>query len=110
MAIRRRRTAAAIQAGATGNVGTLATPAYLGDGLFWVQSTDLGEDRLGFGQGGQTITLTVPQWMLAQLILGYRSVADVLVESVTPVESEIVSILDVLFPVGHPYVWIADRF
>jgi len=36
---------AAVRAGATGNVGSIATPAYLGNGVIWVQTTDLGQDR-----------------------------------------------------------------
>ena len=35
-----------IRVGKTGNVGTAAAPAVLGDGLFWVEATELDEDRL----------------------------------------------------------------
>jgi hypothetical protein len=35
----------AVRAGASGSVGSLATPAYFGGGVFWVQATDMGANR-----------------------------------------------------------------
>ena len=35
----------AIRGGATGSVGNQVTPAFLAEGAFWVQSTDLGNNR-----------------------------------------------------------------
>lgn len=34
----------ALRAGATGNIGSMATPAYLGNGVFWVEATTVGTE------------------------------------------------------------------
>ncbi|TDJ67422.1 MAG: hypothetical protein E2O39_14820 [Planctomycetota bacterium] len=34
----------ALRAGATGNIGSIATPAYLGTGVFWVEATPSGNE------------------------------------------------------------------
>jgi predicted acetyltransferase len=73
-------------------------------------STELGEHRIQFGRGGPDMTLTVPQWMLAQLLLGYRSIADVLLETAAQTSTEMLAVLNLLFLPGYPYVWAADRF
>ncbi len=75
-----------------------------------VVRTDLGESQIQFGSGGPSFTLAVPQWMLAQLLLGYRSVTDVLLESAAQLSTEVLLVLNLLFPAGYPYVWAADRF
>lgn len=75
-----------------------------------VVCTELGTDRLCFGEGGPTATLAVPQWMLAQVLLGYRSVADVLLESVYQAAPDVLAALNLMFPTGYPYIWAADRF
>jgi len=78
-------------------------------GVF-VFRTDLGEDRLCFGTSGNELLVQMPQWMLAQLLLGYRSVSDALFETEAHVDEEAVPILEALFPQGYPYIWISDRF
>jgi hypothetical protein len=51
--------------GRTGNVGDPTMPAKLGDGLFWVTATDLGDDMVGLestgmaGTGRVTLSLVV---------------------------------------------------
>ena len=72
--------------------------------------TDLGEDRLCFGASDKELRVQMPQWMLAQLLLGYRSVSDALFETETHVDEEAVPILEALFPQGYPYIWVSDRF
>jgi predicted acetyltransferase len=75
-----------------------------------VVRTELGEHQVQFGRGGPSTTLAVPQWMLAQLLLGYRSIADVLLEAAAQTSTEMLAVLTLLFPPGYPYVWAADRF
>ena len=75
-----------------------------------VFQTDLGEDRLCFGASDKELHVQMPQWMLGQLLLGYRSVADTLFETEARVDEEAVPILEVLFPQGYPYIWVSDRF
>jgi Tfp pilus assembly protein PilX len=51
--------------GRTGNVGSAAAPAKFGDGLFWVEATDLGNHRVGLestgmaGSGRATLGIVV---------------------------------------------------
>ena len=75
-----------------------------------VIQTDLGIDRLIVGQPGGSYRITMPQWMLAQLLLGYRGVDDALSEADTYADSDLLPVLRVLFPEGYPYIWPADRF
>jgi hypothetical protein len=55
----------ALSAGGSGNVGTKELPAALGDGLFWVEATELGDDRVQLestglaGAGRFALTLSV---------------------------------------------------
>ena len=55
----------ALSLGGSGNVGTKELPAALGDGLFWVEATDLGDDRVELtstglaGAGRFALTLSV---------------------------------------------------
>ncbi|RLF16393.1 MAG: hypothetical protein DRJ66_03115 [Thermoprotei archaeon] len=51
----------------------------------------------------------ISQASLTQLIFGYRSVKDVVYDSVK-VDSEAIPILNALFPKGVPYVWQPDRW
>ncbi len=74
-----------------------------------VVETDLGTDQLDLGPN-DTRTLRVPQWMLAQLVLGYRSVEDAAFETEAEIAKEDLPILDILFPEGFPYMWITDHF
>jgi predicted acetyltransferase len=71
--------------------------------------TDLGEEALRFGPGA-TLRAAMPQELLAQLLLGYRSVADALFESEAQVEEAALPVLEALFPQGYPYLWSADMF
>jgi len=73
-------------------------------------TTDLGTDRLTFGRGRQQVQVEMPQWMFAQLVLGYRSPADVASEASARIDPPALSVLCVLFPEGYPYIYCADRF
>jgi len=72
--------------------------------------TDLGTDYLRFGAGGKELTVEMPQWMLAQLLLGYRSLDSALLDSRAHADEEAIPSLRAVFPQGYPYVWWADRF
>jgi len=73
-------------------------------------TTDLGATTITFGSGGSDVGIALPQWMLAQLVLGYRSVDDALLGDETRADREALPLLRVLFPVGHPYIHWSDRF
>ncbi len=73
-------------------------------------STDLGTDHLAFGAGRGDITAEMPQWMLAQLVLGYRSAADVASEPDAHIDPAALPVLSAIFPEGHPYIYCSDRF
>lgn len=72
--------------------------------------TDLGQTRLSLGPGGPTLRSRLPQWALAQLVLGYRSVEDLLFETATHVDKQAIPLLTAMFPVGYPYTYSADRY
>ena len=81
-------------------------------------STDLGQDCLEIDQGHVAHTnnqtnifhLEMPQDKLIQLMMGRRSIGDLVVEPDVSVSGAIISVLETLFPLGHPHVWWSDRF
>ena len=81
-------------------------------------STDLGQDCLEIDQGSVTHTnscendfhLEMPQDKLIQLMMGRRNIEDLAIEPDVSVSAEILPVLDILFPLGHPHVWWSDRF
>lgn len=55
--------------------------------------------------------VTLPQWALLQLIIGYRTPRDVLNSEGVSSEGEVEPLLDALFlPTQHPYIWRPDWF
>jgi len=52
----------------------------------------------------------ISQSTLLQLILGYRTVADVLADQTTRVDGDVLGLLEAMFPSGHPYIWLSDWF
>ncbi len=75
-----------------------------------VLRTDLGTDRVRLGAGGPELAIELPQTLLTQLLLGYRSVADAFFETEARADEAALPVLDALLPAGHPYIWDADRF
>ena len=81
-------------------------------------STDIGQDCLEIDRGSIAHTsgqangfhLEMPQDKLIQLMMGRRSIEDLIIESDVSVAEEIISVLDTLFPLGHSHVWWSDRF
>ncbi len=84
--------------------------------------TDLGVTTLEFGGGkvsvgeewGSVARVSLSQDKLMQLLMGYRSARDLLnapgVVLAGAVRSEVLPLLDVLFPKGVPFVWTPDYF
>lgn len=82
-----------------------------------VLCTDLGTTALAFEDGKLAVgtldaatRLELSQDRLVQLVMGYRSVRDVLNDPDVQMESDAIPLLNALFPRSHPYVWVADQF
>ena len=54
--------------------------------------------------------LEMPQDKLIQLMMGRRSIEDLITERDVSVPGEIIPVLEALFPLGHSHVWWSDRF
>jgi len=75
--------------------------------------TDLGTVRLLLNPKGSResrVTLRAPQHTLMQLVVGYRSAEDVLLDEGVEARGPAAEVLDVLFGRQSPYVWLADWF
>lgn len=72
-------------------------------------ATELGSDAVELGAGEQ-VTINLPQTLLTQWLCGYRDVAESLFESDVHVPSQIVPVLQAIFPAGYPYIYASDRF
>lgn len=75
-----------------------------------VFQTDLGRTRLSLGSDGDSLQVRLPQWALAQLVLGYRDIHDVLFETEAHADPRALPVLEAFFPVGFPYTYCADRY
>jgi hypothetical protein len=79
--------------------------------------TDLGTTTLAFDAGKLTVNVAqastfikLPQDKLMQLVVGYRSVRDLINAPDVQVEGEILPLLNALFPKTYAYPWVADHF
>jgi predicted acetyltransferase len=80
--------------------------------------TDLGTLALVINRGRITLAgklneglcLELSQDKLTQLVIGYRSVRDVLNDPQVKAHGDVLPLLDILFPKGMPYIWVADHF
>ncbi len=80
--------------------------------------TDLGSTMLTFSGGkvrivsgeAEPVHLSLSQDKLMQMIMGYRSVSDVLTETDVSMSDHALPLLNVLFPKGMPFVWPPDYF
>ncbi len=59
---------------------------------------------------GPTLTIDLPQQHLLQLLMGYRSIAELRLEFPACVDDQVVEVVDALLPAGHPYMWRLDHF
>jgi len=55
-------------------------------------------------------TLKINQNNLMPLLMGYESVHDVIYRTKEKYSEDNLALLDILFPVGYPYMWLSDRF
>jgi hypothetical protein len=74
----------AIRVKKTGNIGTEADPAGYGDGLFWVEATDLGNNLVQLECTGMVGTATALLGLVVEK--GVDTVADLGVYSPTPID------------------------
>jgi hypothetical protein len=80
--------------------------------------TDLGTVALVINRGKISATdkaheglrLELSQDKLTQLAIGYRSARDVLNDPQVTAHGDVLPLLDILFPKGTPYIWVADHF
>ena len=79
--------------------------------------TDLGAVTIGTLKSEMTVTtnrstrtVSISQKQLAQLMFGYRSVADLLIDGEIRVAKNLVKIISTLFPKSNSYMWWGDRF
>jgi predicted acetyltransferase len=80
--------------------------------------TDLGTTRLDLFRGNINIStnnsgnlmLKCPQDNLMQLLVGYRSVRDVVNDKEVLASGDVIPLMNVLFPKGIPYMYFADHF
>lgn len=69
--------------------------------------TERAEIAIG---AGRTLAITLPQQNLLQLLMGYRGIAELLLEFPACVAEQDVAAVEALFPGGHPYMWNLDHF
>jgi predicted acetyltransferase len=81
--------------------------------------TDLGTVTLKVERGEVQATdddssprwrVTIPQMRLTQLVFGYRGVDDVALEPDVDIPADAAPLLAILFPVGHPWMYVPDWF
>lgn len=80
--------------------------------------TELGTTSLTFSEGKVKIArgganperISLPQDGLIQLLMGYRSLRDVMNSPEVTVEGDALPMLDRLFPKDEPFVWKPDHF
>lgn len=83
--------------------------------------TDLGAVALELSEGqvrvlpqGQSVTATwqveLPQMGLMQLVMGYRGVADAMLDDGVSLPPAAVPLMETLFPIGHPWMAMTDWF
>jgi predicted acetyltransferase len=78
--------------------------------------TDIGTVGLGIDRNGVRVirggvlVVKMSQLVLTQLVMGYRSAADVAADPMVSVPNKAMPVLDLLFPKRDGYMWWSDRF
>jgi len=62
------------------------------------------------GKAHEGLRLELSQDKLTQLVIGYRSARDVLNDPQVTAHGDVLPLLNILFPKGTPYIWVADHF
>jgi hypothetical protein len=73
-------------------------------------STELDQSQLVFGKAVRDVRIFLPQAILTQLVMGYRSVSDALFENGAKADADGFAVLTALFPPGYPEMWTNDNF
>jgi hypothetical protein len=71
---------------------------------------DISDSGVSLSESKSTNWIEFPQWVLMQLILGYRNPKNVLIDQHVKHEGRIGEALGILFPAGNPYIWLSDWF
>jgi len=93
------------QANPKGNAGGLTFKTEMGD-----VAVELTSSGVVLSEGISENQLRISQSTLLQLILGYRTVTDVLADQTTKTNGNVRGVLEAMFPSGHPYIWLSDWF
>jgi len=78
--------------------------------------TDIGTVGLGIDRHGVRViragvlAVVMPQLILTQLVMGYRSATDIAADPGVVVPEKAIPVLDLLFPKRDCYMWWSDRF
>ena len=77
-----------------------------------IGSVDLSMENssIKLGKCPSAVRFRIPQLVLSQLILGYRSVADIANDPGVTIPSSCRYLLQTLFPKHNAYMWWSDRF
>jgi predicted acetyltransferase len=73
-------------------------------------ATELGANTLPLGGGDTQLRIETSQDKLIQLLMGYRSIADLASNADVAFHPQDAAVLETLFPPGYPYMSISDRF
>ena len=93
--------------------GGLGLSALAGTRVSLRIETELGVERLALGPaGGRAVAagVTLPSSSLAQLVMGYRTAADVFEDPGVRVEGEAAAVLAAMCGGETPYLWATDYF
>jgi predicted acetyltransferase len=76
-------------------------------GLITLEVSDSG---VSFSEALSENWIELPQWVLMQLILGYRHPGNALIDQTVKHEGRVEKALEILFPAGNPHIWHSDWF
>ena len=62
------------------------------------------------GNSPTTLTVSISQESLTQMIIGYRTASEVCLDKDVHIPDAVRPWLDALFPATYPYIWWSDRF
>ncbi|MEM2930892.1 MAG: GNAT family N-acetyltransferase [Thermoproteota archaeon] len=71
---------------------------------------EVSDSSISLSEAASANRVELPQWVLMQLILGYRHPKNVLVDQAVKHEGRVEKTLEILFPAGNPHIWHSDRF
>jgi len=79
--------------------------------------TDIGAANLKMTKGGLALSddgsggpIVITQMNFTQLMFGYRSVDDLMIDGEIQLAKKLIPVISTLFPKSNPYMWWGDRF